>query len=91
MQKLSVSRFALAGGLLVGLMTILVTAGVILKVPGTEVVGSFIAKYGSSYGYTVSWLGALIGGFWGFVKGFIIAWAFALIYDGLLSVGKKKQ
>ncbi|MBA2243901.1 MAG: hypothetical protein H0W11_03025, partial [Gemmatimonadetes bacterium] len=26
------------------------------------------------YGYTVSWPGALVGGFWGFVVGFVAGW-----------------
>ena len=31
------------------------------------------------FGYTVSWLGACIGAWWGFVTGFVAGWFFAFV------------
>jgi hypothetical protein len=33
------------------------------------------------YGYTVSSPGALVGGFWGFVAGFVAGWFFAFCHN----------
>ncbi len=61
----------LAGALIVGLITVV---GTFLP-PEAQGLISLLAEY--FYGYTVSWLGALIGAFWGFVAGFACGWFFA--------------
>lgn len=61
----------------------LATIAAMLNVPGfPEFVGFLVKVYGS-YGYSVSWFGALVGAFWGFIEGFIHLGAFAWIYNKL--------
>jgi hypothetical protein len=38
------------------------------------------------YGYTVSWAGAAIGLFWGFVSGFVAGWFVAFVRNFTLAV-----
>ncbi|MBK7500335.1 MAG: hypothetical protein EHM44_09965 [Ignavibacteriales bacterium] len=44
--------------------------------------GDFFSKFSSFFfGYSFSWLGALIGSFWSFVYGFFIGVALAWLYN----------
>lgn len=38
------------------------------------------------YGYDVSWRGALLGGFWGFVSGFVAGWFVAFCRNFVVAV-----
>jgi hypothetical protein len=38
------------------------------------------------YGYSVSWLGALIGGFWAFVAGFVAGWFVAFCRNFVVAI-----
>lgn len=64
--------FGVAVGLAVGLLVFVVTAITLLYPPENRRHMTLLAEY--FYGYTVSWPGALVGGFWGFVVGFVAGW-----------------
>jgi hypothetical protein len=82
---LNVKRFALAGGILFGVMFFLVTwvsissgyAGDVLKL-----------MEGVYPGYHVTPVGSVVGLFYGFVKGFVGFGFFSWIYNGLESYVK---
>ncbi len=61
-----------AVGVAVGLLVYAVTAVTLLYPPESRQHLTLLAEY--FYGYTVSWRGALVGGFWGFVVGFVAGW-----------------
>jgi len=46
--------------------------------------GDFFSKFSSFFfGYSFTWLGALIGSFWSFVYGFCIGVALAWLYNSI--------
>ncbi len=89
MEKTNVLRLAVAGAVFVGLVSALMVLAALVKMPGAEMVGSFINKIGSAYGLSVSWTGLVIALLWGLLKGFVVFGVFGLIYNGLSNVGKK--
>ncbi|MBA4160120.1 MAG: hypothetical protein H0X65_22055 [Gemmatimonadetes bacterium] len=64
--------FGVAVGLAVALLVLGITAITLLYPPESRPPLTLLAEY--FYGYTVSWPGALVGGFWGFVVGFVAGW-----------------
>ena len=76
---LSVRGFALSGGLLWAL-AVLFTALAALYVDGWG--QSFVNMFDSIYiGYEATPLGAIIGGLWGFIDGFVGCAVFAWLYN----------
>ncbi|HEV2129636.1 MAG TPA: hypothetical protein VGR27_00950, partial [Longimicrobiaceae bacterium] len=64
--------FGVAVGLAAALVVFGVTAITLLYPPESRQHMTLLAEY--FYGYTVTWPGALVGGFWGFVVGFVAGW-----------------
>ncbi len=81
--KLNAGKFAIAGGL---------TAGICVAITTIAGIMGFFAEYNalivSIYGflgYSISWLGVLLGAIYGFVDGFVLTYIFAMIYNKLIS------
>ena len=70
---------------------VLFLATVWLLIRGGETVGPHLSLLGNYFpGYSVTWTGAVIGGFWGLVSGGLAGWLTAWIYNyvaGRRSVG----
>ena len=76
-MKLHNTAFGLASGILWGLCVFIATAWAILKGGGNT-----LALLEQFYlGYSVTWLGAVIGLVWSFINGFIYGWLFAWLYN----------
>jgi len=66
-----------AWGVVMAVMMFLATAVLLLR--GGDNVGSNLALLSQFFfGYTVTWPGAFLGSFYGFLTGFILGWGFAL-------------
>ena len=64
-------------GVVSGLGIFLVTVFHVVLQPGDPLSLHLLAQY--FYGYDVSWRGALVGLFWGFVTGFVFGWFAAFV------------
>ena len=74
------TALGLASGVILGGIIFLMTA--ILLIKGGPRVGADLMLLGQyTFGYTVTWMGSLIGLAWGFAVGFLIGWSFALIHN----------
>lgn len=82
-MNLHTMSFAVAGGLIFGACFSLTTILSIIGVPGFLPFANLLAEGYGPYGYSVSWMGALVGAFWGFVEGFFWLGALALVYNKL--------
>ena len=82
-NKLNAFKFALAGGIWLGLCYILVTICALINIPGFHPCAELLNQFYGSYGYSITWIGAIIGGLWGFAEGFIHLGFFALVYNWL--------
>ena len=68
-----------------GLTVFLVTAILLLK--GGESVGPHLALLGQFFpGYTVSWIGSLVGFFWGAILGGILGFIFGSVYNRVVDI-----
>lgn len=68
-----------------GLTVFLVTAILLLK--GGESVGPHLALLGQFFpGYTVSWIGSLVGLFWGALLGGILGFIFGSVYNRVVDI-----
>lgn len=76
--------FGIAVGVAVGLLVFALTAITLLHPPESRQHLTLLAEY--FYGYTASWPGALIGGFWGFVVGFVAGWFVAFCRNLVIAV-----
>lgn len=81
MSSINVMKAALAGGTYVAICAVVITVAALLKVPGAVEFTDWLVMLYSSYGYQVTWLGVLIGAFWGFVEGFVHVGLFSLVYN----------
>ncbi len=86
-MKLKAGKFAIAGGVIGALCYGWCTIATLIGVPGFAPFTFLLLDGYGSYGYSISWIGALVGAFWGFVEGFLWLGLLALIYNRL--VGKK--
>lgn len=75
--------FGAALGVAAAAVVIAVTVIHIVKRPEAPNVGLLRFYF---YGYEVSWLGALIGGFWAFVAGFVAGWFVAFCRNFVIAV-----
>ena len=79
-MKLNIKAFGLTCGILWGLLVLLSTYWIIV----TGSAGNTLALLQKFYfGYSVSWLGGIIGLIWGFVDGLICGAIFAWLYNKL--------
>ncbi|MGM0472814.1 MAG: bacteriophage holin [Bacteroidota bacterium] len=83
-MKLKTTAFALAAGITVGVVTLLVTF--LFMILGYE--GVTLAKiHKLFFGYQVIWWGAFLGLLWGFIYGFLVGLFFAWLYNSLQRPG----
>jgi hypothetical protein len=78
------SAFGVAVGATFGAVVALVTIFHVLAQPADGPPLALLDQY--FYGYTVSWPGAAIGFFWGFVSGFVGGWFVAFVRNFSLAV-----
>ena len=83
-KKIDTLKFGLSAGITIGIFVILATLLALAGVPGFTGAGYILAIFYGSLGYSISLLGILIGGMYGFGDGFIVAFVFALIYNKLI-------
>ena len=83
-MKLNTLKFALAGGIYLAIMAAVMTIAALLKIPGCVEFASFLTAFYGFYGYSVTWIGVIVGAFWGFIEGFVHLVIFAWIYNKLL-------
>jgi len=84
MQKLDPLSFAIAGAIYGAALMILVTISALVGIPGLKPFADLIAQFYGPYGYSVSNVGVVVGGFWGLVEGFFHFGIFALLYNFVL-------
>jgi hypothetical protein len=83
-MKLNATRFALAGGIYFAAVLATVTVLALLKVPGYLEFATWLKlSFYGFYGYSVSWLGVLVGAFWGFVGGYVNIGILIWLYNQL--------
>ena len=76
-MKLSIKSFALATGILWGVIVFITTIWVFMRGGGEH----FILLDKFFFGYSVSYAGAVIGLVWGFIYGLILGALFAWIHN----------
>ncbi|MBT96875.1 hypothetical protein CMI49_02155 [Candidatus Pacearchaeota archaeon] len=83
--KLNAVKFGVAGGITIAICVFFTTIIEVLGLFG-GLAGwtSLITEAYGSFGYGVSFLGAIFGAVYSFIDGFILTWIFALIYNKLL-------
>lgn len=86
-MKLDRKAFALASGILWGVIILIATIWVILRGGGEHL--RLLDQF--YLGYSISALGAVIGLIYGFVSGYIICWIFAWLYNSFVGPGKKEE
>lgn len=86
-MKLHNTAFGLASGIIWGLGIFICTVWAMLKGGGNTLV--LLEQF--YCGYSISWLGALIGLVWGFISGFIGGWIFVWLYNCFAKCGKKEN
>lgn len=83
-MKLNTLKFALAGGIYCAGCLAFVTILALLNVPGFLECAKLLTSFYGFYGYSVSWVGVIVGALWGFVEGFVHIGIFAWIYNKLI-------
>ena len=77
-MKINIKALAISTGTVTGLVVFLITAWFIIM--GYN--GNLLAKLGSIYlGYSVTWLGAIIGFIYGFFDGLIFGVLLGFLYN----------
>ncbi len=76
--------FGVAIGVAASLVVVALTIVHVLLQPEPAIQLELLRYY--FYGYDVSWRGALVGGFWGFVAGFVAGWFLAFCRNFVLAV-----
>jgi hypothetical protein len=77
-MRLNTRAFALACGVVWGSAILLATVWLVAFGFHGQLMQQLDHFY---FGYSVSWLGAVIGGIWGFCDGFIGGWVLAWLYN----------
>ncbi len=83
-MKLDISKFALAAGIVGAIAFFLITLAALIGLPGFLPFAKLLEQGYGPYGYSVSALGSIVGGFYGFLEGLVWFGAFAWIYNKLL-------
>jgi hypothetical protein len=84
MQKLDTLSFAFAGAIYGAAVVASATIAALVGVPGFRPFADLLAQFYGFYGYSVSFLGVVVGAFWGFVEGFVHFGIFSWLYNTLL-------
>lgn len=84
-MKLDVQKFAFAGGISGAIAYTFITLGALLRIPGFLPFAKLLEQGYKPYGYSVSALGLISGGFYGCLEGCVWFGVFAWIYNKLLS------
>ena len=79
-MNLNIKAFGLTCGILWGLTILITTYWVLIGNSGGTTLALLHKFY---FGYSVSWLGGIIGLIWGFVDGLICGAIFAWLYNKL--------
>jgi hypothetical protein len=87
-MKLNALKFAISAGITLAICFVITTISAILNVPGYDTFAIWLESIYGAYGYSVSSIGILIGGIYGFIEGFVWFGLFALIYNKLIGEGK---
>ncbi len=81
--RIQASVLALVGALIGGVGLFLMTAWLLLK--GGVWVGPHLELLGQYFiGYSVTWLGSIVGLFYGAITGGVLGWSIAWIYNWVL-------
>jgi len=81
-QKLNAVKFGLACGIVSGVFIALTT---LFSLYGYATLwGNLIEDIYGFMGYSISWIGVLIGAIYGFIDGFVMTSIFAWIYNKLI-------
>ncbi len=81
-MRMNATINALVAGLLVGCSVLLATLWLVIK--GGEVVGPHLGLLDQFFfGYSVTFVGSLIGFFYGFAVGFVIGYFISIVYNWL--------
>ena len=80
-MRLNAKAMALSVGILWGASVFLATVWIIVTGSGGETLSKLNAIY---FGYSVSWVGAFVGLFYGFVDGLIGGFLLVLLYNAFL-------
>lgn len=83
-MKLNALKFALAGGIYLALMAVLITIASLLAIPGFPQFTRILTDIYGAYGYSVSAGGLLAGAVLGFVEGFLHLGLLAVLYNLLI-------
>ncbi|MCE7938396.1 hypothetical protein DCC79_05255 [bacterium] len=86
-SRFDVVKFGLAAGLWLGLMVALATACAMLDVPGFRPFAEMMVQFYGPWGYSLSWMGVVMGAVWGFIEGLVHGTVLAWIYNRLLARG----
>jgi hypothetical protein len=77
-------------GLICGLSLFLMTAWLVIK--SGENVGAHLQLLGNYFpGYSVTWIGSIVGLFYGLVVGGLLGWAIGTIYNKLVAIRQKTK
>jgi hypothetical protein len=77
-------------GLICGLSLFLMTAWLVIK--SGENVGAHLQLLGNYFpGYSVTWIGSIVGLFYGLVVGGVFGWAIGTIYNKLVAIRQKTK
>jgi hypothetical protein len=83
--KLVAWKFALAAAIVVAAMVFLTTLMSVWGILGSfPMLTSLIADLYGSFGYSVTFIGAILGAIYSFIDSFIITFIFAWLYNKLL-------
>jgi len=77
-MKLNPRALALTSGIFCGGLVLLGTWWIVIFQTGGDTMKKLQNFY---FGYSVSYLGGLIGLFWGFIQGLILGYLFAALYN----------
>ena len=85
-KNIDALKFGLAAGMTIGIFVTLATLLALANIQGFTGLCEIIEKFYGPWGYSISPLGILIGGAYGFGDGFIVVFIFALVYNKLLKM-----
>lgn len=77
---LRIKEFAMTGGIVLGFFTILLS---VLEVLGIKLIGLHHVLVGGLAGFSVTWVGAIVGGVYAFLIGYLLFYAIAYVYGRL--------
>jgi hypothetical protein len=89
LMRLNATVNGIVFGVIFGLVIFVATIWLVIK--GGPVVGPNLSLLGQFFiGYDVSFIGSLIGFIYGFITGFIVGYFFAIVYNLIVDLRRKK-